>query len=131
MSAIDTSTAVAAKNGLVTLTVTDFNAGADGSRAIASALVDTTGKGTSFVAAKITTNGDAYVYPISVGFPQHTSLISFDRARNPTAVGSQSVSITLPAGTTCKGGATGNKCLVCTLHPCLLCVSRICAHSND
>ncbi|TFK38031.1 hypothetical protein BDQ12DRAFT_652301 [Crucibulum laeve] len=89
-STIDSSTAVAAAaDGSFTTTVTNFNGGADGSRKV-TAQVDATGAGTKFVAATVTTNGDAA----------------------PAAVGSQKIVASLPAGTKCTGGATGNKCLV-------------------
>jgi hypothetical protein len=89
-STINSATTVAANAaGVFTVTGTDFNAGADGSRQF-TAKVDPTGKGTSFVAAKITTNGIAA----------------------PTTVGSQSLVVSLPANTKCTGGTTGNKCLV-------------------
>ena len=48
-----------AADGSFTLTATNFNPGADGSRAIKTALVDPTGTGNSFNAeATVTTNGD-------------------------------------------------------------------------
>ncbi|KAF5310567.1 hypothetical protein D9619_008197 [Psilocybe cf. subviscida] len=87
---INTSTAVAANSaGQFTTTITNFNGGADGSRKV-TAKVDATGKGTKFVAAAVTTNGDAA----------------------PSNVGSQTIVASLPAGTKCTGGSTGNKCLV-------------------
>ncbi|KAJ7734822.1 hypothetical protein B0H16DRAFT_1676759 [Mycena metata] len=87
---IDTSTAIpAAADGTVTMTVTDFNAGADGSRSVA-VQVDASGKGTSFVAGTVSKNGNAA----------------------PTTVGSDQVTFTLPAGTKCVGGKAGNLCLV-------------------
>jgi len=89
-STINSATTVAANAaGVFAVTGTNFNAGADGSRSF-TAKVDATGKGTKFVAAKITTNGQAA----------------------PTNVGSQTLSVSLPAGTKCTGGTTGNKCLV-------------------
>lgn len=87
---INTATTVAANAaGVFTVTGTNFNAGADGSRQF-TAKVDATGKGTDFVAAKITTNGLAA----------------------PTNVGSQTLTVALPAGTKCSGGTTKNKCLL-------------------
>jgi hypothetical protein len=88
-STLDTSTAVAANNGVFTATVTNFNGGIDGSRFV-TAQVDATGTGKSFVAATVQTNGD----------------------KSPTSTGSQQLSVALPAGTTCTGGAGKNKCLV-------------------
>lgn len=88
---IDTSTPVAAAaNGQFTVTVTNFNAGADGSRQV-SATVDATGTGKSFAGAvTISKNGDPA----------------------PTSTGSDQVVASLPAGTTCSGGTAGNLCLV-------------------
>lgn len=91
LAAIDTSTAVAATNGLFAATITNFNAGTDGSTEITSATVDTTGTGKSFTGvATVVKNG----------------------IQSPTTTGAVALSIQLPAGTTCTGGATGNKCLV-------------------
>ncbi|KAI0032419.1 hypothetical protein K488DRAFT_23179, partial [Vararia minispora EC-137] len=91
-STIDTSTPVVANaDGTFTVTATDFNAGADGSRAVKTATVDATGSGTSFTgAATVNTNGNP----------------------KPSSVGSDQVTLALPAGTTCSGGASGNLCLV-------------------
>jgi len=87
---IDKSTAVqAAADGSFKATAVDFNAGGDGSRQF-TAQVDATGVGKTFVAAKVTTNGDPA----------------------PKTVGSQPLVVQLPAGTKCTGGATKNKCLV-------------------
>jgi len=89
-STLDTSTPVqAAADGTFKVTVTDFNAGADGSRSV-SAEVDPTGVGSSFKAVTVSTNGNA----------------------NPTTVGSDTVVASLPSGTTCSGGKAGNLCLV-------------------
>jgi len=81
----------AAANGQFTVTVQDFNAGADGSRKV-SGTVDTTATGKSFNggAITVTQNGDAA----------------------PTTVGSDQVVASLPAGTKCTGGADKNICLV-------------------
>ncbi|OBZ67525.1 hypothetical protein A0H81_12584 [Grifola frondosa] len=88
---IDTSTPIAAAaDGSVAATITNFNRGVDGSREVATALVDPTGTGNSFVAATVTQNGD----------------------RSPTDVGSQPLTVQLPAGTTCTGGTAGNLCLM-------------------
>lgn len=87
---LDTSTAIpVAADGSVTMTVTNFNAGADGSTSV-SVEVDATGTGNSFVAGTVTKNGNPA----------------------PTAVESDQVVFTLPAGTTCTGGKAGNLCLV-------------------
>jgi len=94
LSAVGTSTAATiAADGTLKLSVTDFNAGADGSRAIKSLSIDTTATGKSFKAAAasaIVTNGDA----------------------NPTSVGTQQVTIKVPAGTVCTGGAGKDLCLM-------------------
>ena len=60
-SALAGSTAVPlAADGSFTVTATDFNAGADGSRAVKTAVVDTTATGNSFKGTvAITTNGNA------------------------------------------------------------------------
>ncbi|KAJ7648190.1 hypothetical protein DFH06DRAFT_904234, partial [Mycena polygramma] len=73
----------------VNLNVTNFNAGGDGSRSV-SVLVDPTGTGKKFVAAKVTKNGDA----------------------NPKTDGTDVVTLSLPAGTQCTGGTDGNRCLL-------------------
>jgi hypothetical protein len=90
-SSIDTSTPVVADaTGTFTTNATDFNAGADGSRSV-TAKVDPTGAGTAFnTDVTVTQNGDA----------------------NPTTVGTDQIVASLPAGTTCTGGAAGNLCLV-------------------
>ncbi|KAG6917131.1 hypothetical protein DXG01_003797 [Tephrocybe rancida] len=79
---------VAAADGSFVATVTNFNAGKDGSRQV-SLTVDATGAGKTFVAGKVATNGDLA----------------------PTSVGSQKVTASLPAGTKCTGGTSGNLCL--------------------
>ncbi|KAJ7113945.1 hypothetical protein C8R44DRAFT_584819, partial [Mycena epipterygia] len=89
-SSIDKSTAVPAEaDGTVMLNITNYNAGADGSRSVA-VMVDPTGTGKKFVAAKVTTNGDAA----------------------PTGTGTQQIKLNLPAGTKCTGGKAGNLCLL-------------------
>lgn len=86
---LSTSTAAVATNGLFSAVVTNFNGGTDGSTQITSALVDTTGTGTSFTGkATIVKNG----------------------VLSPPAAGSANIQIQLPAGTTCTGA--GGKCLV-------------------
>jgi hypothetical protein len=91
-SVLGTSTAVpVSANGTFNVTVQNFNQGEDGSREIATALVDTTATGKSFpVTANITKNG----------------------IKNPTDDTSQEIDVSFPAGTTCTGGASGNECLV-------------------
>ncbi|KAJ7483521.1 hypothetical protein FB451DRAFT_1338199 [Mycena latifolia] len=89
-SSIDKSTAVPAEaDGSVMLNITNYNAGADGSRSV-SVLVDPTGTGKKFVAASVTKNGDAA----------------------PKDTGTEQVKLTLPAGTKCTGGKAGNLCLL-------------------
>ncbi|KAJ7036662.1 hypothetical protein C8F04DRAFT_1337735 [Mycena alexandri] len=89
-SSIDTSTAVPAEaDGTVMLNITNYNAGADGSRSV-SVLVDPTGTGKKFVTAKVTKNGDAA----------------------PKNTGTQQVTLSLPAGTVCSGGKAKNLCLL-------------------
>ncbi|KAJ7900571.1 hypothetical protein B0H14DRAFT_2429155 [Mycena olivaceomarginata] len=90
-SNLDKATAVPveADGSTVMLNVTNFNPGADGSRSV-SVLVDPTGTGKNFVAAKVTKNGDPA----------------------PKANGSDQVKLTLPAGTKCTGGKAGNLCLL-------------------
>jgi len=87
---IDSSTAVPldATNSFAA-TAVNFNAGQDGSTQV-TALVDPTGTGNSFVAATVTKNG----------------------ILAPTTVAPADLAITLPAGTTCTGGAAKNLCLV-------------------
>ncbi|KAJ7498246.1 hypothetical protein B0H11DRAFT_1999186 [Mycena galericulata] len=89
-SSINNSTAIPVEaDGSVMFNMTNFNAGADGSRSV-SVMVDPTGTGKKFVAAKVTTNGDAA----------------------PTNVGTQQIKLSLPAGTQCSGGKAGNLCLL-------------------
>ncbi|EIW52007.1 uncharacterized protein TRAVEDRAFT_136429 [Trametes versicolor FP-101664 SS1] len=90
---IDSSTpAVANDAGIFNVTITDFNGGVDGSRQIATVLVDPTGTG-NFAKAQ-----------------PATMLLNGDLA--PTVVGSQPLTVQLPAGVECAGGASANKCLV-------------------
>ncbi|PPQ82392.1 hypothetical protein CVT25_008353 [Psilocybe cyanescens] len=89
-SEFDASTAAPADaTGSFNGVVFNFNKLLDGSRQV-SAAVDPTGTGASFTPITVTTNGDK---------------VSKD-------LGSQPIVAQLPAGTTCTGGATGNKCLV-------------------
>ncbi|KAJ7224928.1 hypothetical protein B0H12DRAFT_1223887 [Mycena haematopus] len=88
---INNSTAVPVEaDGMtVMLNVTNFNAGADGSRSV-SVLVDPTATGKNFTKATVTKNGNA----------------------NPTSDGTDQIKLTLPAGTKCSGGTDGNLCLL-------------------
>ncbi|KAH9050871.1 hypothetical protein EDB83DRAFT_1345478 [Lactarius deliciosus] len=87
---IDTSTTVAlAADGTFSPSITDFNAGGDGSRSIKTVQVDASGTGQNFVAAKMIVNGDA----------------------NPSTTSTQQLKVQLPSGTTCTGGAGKNLCL--------------------
>jgi len=87
---LGTTTPVTANaQGLFSTTITNFNAGVDGSRQV-TASVDPTGTGKSFVAATVTKNG----------------------VLAPTNVGSDNLSVQLPAGTKCTGGTGKNVCLV-------------------
>ncbi|KAF7350621.1 hypothetical protein MSAN_01622200 [Mycena sanguinolenta] len=87
---LDTSTAVpAAADGSVSINVENFNPGTDGSTSV-SVAVDQTGTGKKFVPATVTTNGNP----------------------NPTKVETDKVVFSLPAGTKCTGGKSGNLCLV-------------------
>ncbi|KAG6856945.1 hypothetical protein H0H87_011931 [Tephrocybe sp. NHM501043] len=86
---IDSTTPiVAAADGSFIATVTNFNAGRDGSRQV-SLTVDAAGTGKNFVAGKVTKNG----------------------VLAPTSTGSEKITASLPAGTKCTGGASGNLCL--------------------
>jgi len=91
---IDTSTPVtAAADGTMSLNITNFNGGTDGSRAIKTLQIDSSGTGKSFKAAPasaITKNGDA----------------------KPASTGTQQLTIKMPAGTTCGGGKTKDLCLM-------------------
>ncbi|KAH9925922.1 uncharacterized protein BXZ73DRAFT_3286, partial [Epithele typhae] len=88
----DTSTTIAVKaDRTFTATITNFNAGVDGSREIVKASFDPTGTGNAFQDLKIITNG------------QHA----------PTAAtGSEQLLFQLRHGLDCKGGKNGKKCLV-------------------
>lgn len=94
VSDIDTSTpVVAAADGTMTMNITNFNGGTDGSRAIKTMQIDTTGTGKSFKAAP-------------------ASAITQNGVAAPSSAGTQQLTVTMPAGTTCKGGKTGNLCLM-------------------
>ncbi|KAF2108605.1 hypothetical protein BDV96DRAFT_692413 [Lophiotrema nucula] len=89
LAAIDTSTAVTADaSGSFTTTIQNFNGGQDGSRQV-TVQVDAAGTGSNFVAGDVTANGVAA----------------------PANTGSEDITASLPAGTTCSGGASGNLCL--------------------
>lgn len=88
---LDTSTpVVAAANGQFTVTAVSFNGGGDGSRQLVG-VVDATAVGKTFSGA-----------------------VTFSQNGNPApaAAGSEQIVASLPAGTTCTGGAAGNLCLV-------------------
>jgi len=90
-TAIAASTPVqAAADGTFTMTVTNFNKFIDGSRKMTGTL-DTTATGDSFTGA-VTMVQNGQVAP-----PQ---------------LGSEQIVASLPAGTTCTGGAAGDQCLV-------------------
>lgn len=76
-------------SGAFSTTVTNFNAGVDGSRQV-TAKVDAAGTGKNFVAATVTKNG----------------------VRAPTSTGTDTISVQLPSGTRCTGGPNRNLCLV-------------------
>ncbi|KAH9921192.1 uncharacterized protein BXZ73DRAFT_79968 [Epithele typhae] len=79
-----------AADGTFSAPITNFNKGVDGSREIAKVMVDPTGTGdkNSFVAATMVENGSAA----------------------PPTLGTEQISVQLPAGMTCAG--TGGKCIV-------------------
>ncbi|KAI0370570.1 hypothetical protein BV20DRAFT_943721 [Pilatotrama ljubarskyi] len=91
-SNFDSSTPIIANpDGTFDATITNFNAGVDGSRMVVNATVDPTGTGASFSGiATVLVNG----------------------LLDPTDVTSQPLVVQLPQGTTCSGGATADKCLV-------------------
>ena len=62
---LGTSTAVAATGDTFSATITNFNAGVDGSRQV-TAKVDATGTGKSFVNAVVTTNGDKVRFNLAI-----------------------------------------------------------------
>jgi len=88
-SLIDSSQPVTVNGGTVDATITNFNAGVDGSRFV-TAEVDPTGTGKRFQRATVTTNGD----------------------KNPTDVSSQPLTIQMPANLQASGGAAGNRMLI-------------------
>jgi len=94
LSKVDSSTPVKANgNGLMTMTIQNFNAGVDGSREIKTLMIDESGTGKNFKAVgnnAITQNGDA----------------------KPTSTGTQQLAIQMPAGTKCTGGKGKNLCLL-------------------
>ncbi|KZT40578.1 hypothetical protein SISSUDRAFT_983204 [Sistotremastrum suecicum HHB10207 ss-3] len=84
------SNSVAANaQGQFTVKVVNFNGGVDGSRKIKTAQVDPTGEGKTFTPMTIITNG----------------------LESPTSDGESDVTVALPPGTVCSGGATKNLCL--------------------
>ncbi|CAE6411700.1 unnamed protein product [Rhizoctonia solani] len=89
-SKLDSSQSIAMSGTTFTATATNFNANKDGSMQF-TASFDSTGTGKSFKAAKITQNGP----------------------NAPPKVGQTAeLSVELPAGTTCTGGASKDSCLV-------------------
>ncbi|KAF8741646.1 Rgp1 protein, partial [Rhizoctonia solani] len=88
-NASTTSNAVTLNGNSFTVTATNFNGGRDGSTQF-TAQVDPTGKGTGFKAATVTKNGEAA----------------------PKGTGNVQITVQMPAGTKCTGGAAGNRCLV-------------------
>ncbi|THH21604.1 hypothetical protein EUX98_g8335 [Antrodiella citrinella] len=84
-----TTPIVANADGSFNATIQNFNAGKDGSRQV-KAVVDGTATGKSFVAATVTKNGDLA----------------------PTNVGTQQLTVQLPANTKCTGGSSKDSCLV-------------------
>lgn len=89
LSAIDTSTPIAMTGTSFTATSTAFNANKDGTM-VFTAQVDPTGAGKGFKAATITKNGLA----------------------SPKVGDKSQLAVSLPAGTKCTGGKTGDLCLV-------------------
>jgi len=90
LSGIDSSTAITMSGNTFTATSTNFNKAKDGSM-LFTAQVDATGAGKSFKVATITKNGPAA----------------------PKTVGETAqLSVSLPAGTKCTGGASKDLCLV-------------------
>ena len=90
ISKMASSSTISMTGNTFTATATNFNAARDGSMQF-TAQVDATGTGKSFKAATITKNG-----PLA-----------------PKKVGETAqLSVSLPAGTKCTGGATGDMCLV-------------------
>jgi len=88
-SAINTATTVpAGASGSFQLNATSFNGGTDGSLEF-KGQVDPTGTGKHFVPMTITTNGN----------------------NSPPGAESQTIVATLPPGTKCTGGMSGNLCL--------------------
>ncbi|KAG8711355.1 hypothetical protein FRC08_015994 [Ceratobasidium sp. 394] len=89
LAALDTSTAVQLNGNTFTVTATNFNGGRDGSTQM-TAQVDPTGKGTGFKPATVIQNG----------------------VLSPRTTGDVQITVQMPAGMKCGGGAGGNKCLV-------------------
>jgi hypothetical protein len=109
-STIDTSTAVTADaSGAFQVDVQNFNGGKDGSRQV-TIQVDATGTGKSFIAGTVSANGQAVGSPSILCSSDVELHADCDQA--PATTGTEQVTASLPAGITCTGGATGNKCLV-------------------
>ncbi|KDQ32092.1 hypothetical protein PLEOSDRAFT_1015217, partial [Pleurotus ostreatus PC15] len=86
---LDTTPAIPVNaDGSFSVVVENYNAGLDGSRQFTMS-VDATATGSNFVQGTITKNG----------------------VRVSIAPAKETIQAQLPAGTTCTGGSTGNKCL--------------------
>ncbi|KAI9147302.1 hypothetical protein HJFPF1_13341 [Paramyrothecium foliicola] len=89
MSSIDSSTAATADaSGSFTVSIENFNGGRDGSRQV-TMKVDASGTGDNFVAGTVSANGQAA----------------------PRGTGTEQITASLPSGTQCTGGASGNLCI--------------------
>ncbi|KAK6977653.1 hypothetical protein R3P38DRAFT_3236742 [Favolaschia claudopus] len=82
---------VGADGASVSLNMTNYKGGADGSRKV-SVIIDPTGTGKNFVKADVAKNGDPYALK--------------------EATGSNLITVALPAGTKCTGAKEKNHCLV-------------------
>ncbi|CCF35160.1 hypothetical protein CH063_07002 [Colletotrichum higginsianum] len=88
-SAIGSSTSVQAdSSGSFTVNVQNFNGGKDGSRQV-TMKVDAAGDGKTFVDGTVSANGQLA----------------------PASTGTEKVTASLPAGTKCSGGASGDLCI--------------------
>ncbi|KAL0574498.1 hypothetical protein V5O48_007473 [Marasmius crinis-equi] len=90
---IDSSKTITPKaDGSITMTINNFNANLDGSRRIFEAKLDTTGTGKSFdTRVDVSKNGEP---------------------RPKEKVGSEEITVQMPKGAKCTGGASGNLCLM-------------------
>lgn len=80
-----------AADGSITMTINNFNPGLDGSRSIRKAKLDTTGTGNFDTDVTVTKNGTP---------------------RAPTKTGNEQITVQMPAGVKCTGGATGDLCVM-------------------